>query len=229
MGDRSFTDDDLARDKEARAFAWDARTAPERFDPVQVNSYSTELFYKLVDWWNSRSYFLCCINPCLRCIGGQEVIDGTDAEIWKDQLANSKNGRCPDSMKGLWWLQYNHAPENLVTIFSDAEFTGTFNAEGTDGFGRWERSLKFNWTRENAVMGLVLSAVNNKDSASVEGFMNMKDGICTVKGGKGIGTQIIYRQNDDEWWKVHYKANPVSTSDEIDPVTHFLECCCVLM
>lgn len=111
-------------------------------------------------------------------------------------------------MKGLWWLKYNHAPEELVTIFSDANFIGTFNEDGTDGYGHWERPLRHNWTRDNAFFGLVFSIWGNKETAKAVGRMNLKDGICTLHGAKGEGKQIVYRVNDDEWWKIHYKGNP---------------------
>merc|ERR1719223_1461358 len=111
-------------------------------------------------------------------------------------------------MKGVWWLKYNFAPEELVTVFSDAVFTGTFNEEGTDGYGEWVRPLRHNWTRENSLFGLVFAIWGNKETAKVVGRMNLKDGICTVHGKRGEGIQVVYRMNDDEWWKVHYKGNP---------------------
>lgn len=118
-------------------------------------------------------------------------------------------------MKGLWWLQYNYAHEELVTIFSDAEFSGTFNEDGTDGYGKWGRPLRTNWTRENTMFGLILSGYAKKNPPpTAKGRMNLKDGICTVHGSSGSGIQVVYRQNDLEWWKVHYKANPGEEGDQ---------------
>ena len=205
-----FTNKDLAKSDDAKNFPWDARQSPEAFDPVQLDLFETSWLYKVVDWWNTRSTLLCCFSPCLRCWADHEVIDGTDRQVWKKQLTNPSNKRCPDSMKGLWWMKHNYGPENLVTIFSDAEFNGTFNEEGTDGYGEWIRPLRNNWTRENAIFGLVFSVWGNKENSKVVGRMNLKDGICTVHGDRGEGAQVVYRQNADEWWKVHYAANPVS-------------------
>ncbi len=208
-----LTNEDLAKADEAKTFPWDARKQPEKFEPVQLDLFQPSFFFKFVDWWNTRTHLLCCLNPCLRWAGNHELIDATDAEVWKEQVKNPSNERCPDSMKGLWWMKYNTGPENLVTIFSDADFTGTFNEEGTDGMGHWTRPLRHNWTRENAIFGLVFSVWGNKESARVEGRMNLKDGICTVHGKRGEGIQVVYRQNDDEWWKIHYSANPVSETN----------------
>lgn len=206
----TFTDEDLAKAEEAKTFPWDARTKPNEFSPVQLDLFKPPggILSRLLDWWNTRTYFLCFLNPILRLIAKHKVIDADNKEVWKKQLENPSNSRCPDSMKGLWWLKYNHAPEELVTIFGDATFIGTFNEDGTDGYGHWERPLRHNWTRENAFFGLVFSIWGNKETAKVVGRMNLKDGICTVHGARGEGIQIVYRVNDDEWWKIHYKSNP---------------------
>ncbi len=210
-----FTKEDLEKAEEAKTFPWHARKQPETFEPVQLNK-PNRVRNQFIDWWNTRTLLLFFLNPILRLVANHKIIDATDADVWKDQLKNPSNERCPDSMKGLWWMQYNTAPENLVTIFNDAEFTGTYNEEGTDGFGTWARSLKHNWTRENALFGLVLSIWGNRDTAKVEGRMNLKDGICTVHGLGNEGQQVIYRQNDDEWWKIHYLGNPVSETNIIE-------------
>jgi hypothetical protein len=48
--------------------------------------------------------------------------------MWKRQIVDHPlNVNCPESMRGLWWLQWDHAPENLVTIFSDCEWIGMLN------------------------------------------------------------------------------------------------------
>ena len=88
-------------------------------------------------------------------------------------------------MKGVWWSHYNCAPEELVTLFSDAEFNGTFNEDGTDGYGEWKRPLKKNWSRHNSLQGLVFSIIGKSPTREVVGRMNLKDGMCTVRKGKG--------------------------------------------
>ena len=205
-----FTDEDLAKADDSKKFLWDARKRPKEFKPIQLDMMDDSFFkFNFIDWWNTRSSLLFPLKPLLRWGSDHKLIDATDMEVWKKQLEQPSNDRCPDSMKGVWWLKYNHAPENLVTIFGDAEFTGTYNEEGTDGYGSWSRALKHNWTRENAFFGLVFSLWGNKESAVAHGRMNLKDGICTVHGSRGENIQVVYRQNDDEWWKVHYAANPV--------------------
>jgi hypothetical protein len=133
--DRGFTKEQLDMEKFGLDFQWDAREAPPKFDPVQLDIAQTPL--KCLDWWNTRSQLFCCLFPCAGpCFSGHETIDGTNPEAWKKQLENP-NPDAPASMQGLWWLKYNIAHEQLVTIFGDAEYVGTFNEDGTDGHGMW--------------------------------------------------------------------------------------------
>lgn len=207
----SYTDEQLEMDRLARAFPWGKRQVPKTYEAVQLNKGS--ITASCLDWWNTRSKIFCCCFPLVACCAKNEVIDATDAEIWKKQLDNPTNPNAPDSYQGLWWLKDNIAHENLVTIFSDAKFVGTFNKEGTDGYGYWEKGLSENWSRDQSCFGLVLGLAATRSANTVTGVMNMKDGICTVDGGEAA--QIIYRINDDEWWKVHYKKNEDGT-EEID-------------
>ena len=55
----------------------------------------------------------------------------------------------------------------------------------------------------------------SRKNARFRGRMNLKDGICTIHGKRGEGIQIVYQINDNEWWKVHYNANPVRISVEV--------------
>ncbi len=89
--------------------------------------------------------------------------------------------------------------EELVTIFNDTDFIGEINEDGTEGVGRWERSLATNWTRDNSCFGhiLVLFASCLKPSPKVAGLYNLKEGIVTLDPGH----QWVYRVNDDEWCK----------------------------
>lgn len=203
---------DQSAEDAARAFPFDAREAPTTFEPVQLDLNKAPL--KCLDWWNTRSNLFCCLNPFLRCFSGHQVIDSTDPKVWEEQVANPSNKRCPDSMKGVWWLKYNTAAEKLVTVFGDANFSGTFNEEGTDGMGTWERPLKGNWSRDNAIFGLALSVWGKRETSIAKGYMDLKRGICTVSGKRGEGIQIVYRKSDDEWWKVHYAANPGEPGDQ---------------
>mmetsp|Transcript_11435 Transcript_11435/g.21389 ORF Transcript_11435/g.21389 Transcript_11435/m.21389 type:complete len:311 (+) Transcript_11435:232-1164(+) len=207
-----FSPDQIEASENAKAFPWHARTRPESFDPIQLRTFQPPAG-KLLDWWNTRSNLFCCFFPIMRCIGGESLIqaagDDDVVEEWKRQLEATKyDKKCPDSMKGLWWLKYNHAHEELVTIFSDANFLGTFNEEGTDGYGDWQRPLSTNWSRDYTCFGLILSVANKKEDSSVDGQMNMKDGICTTFNSAGKGVQVVYKVNNNEWWKVHYNGNP---------------------
>lgn len=171
--------------------------------------------------------------------------DDDDNEIiamWKKQIVNHPlNSNCPESMRGLWWLQWDHAPENLVTIFSDCEWIGIWddghdddhdeNVQHNDddnnnddddddnvpnchlkGYGMWSRRLKYNWSRDDSFLGLIFAIwAANRSESRFWGRMNLKDGICTIHGKRGEGIQVVYRVTDEEWWKVHYSGNPVST------------------
>ena len=98
-----------------------------------------------------------------------------------------------------------------MTIFGDVDFVGTYNEDGMDGYGMWYRPFRHNWTHENSMFGHVLGVNDNRGNIKVSGRMNLKDGILTVHTGLGDGNQIVYKVNDEEWWKVHYAGNPVST------------------
>lgn len=190
-----FSSDQIQASENAKSFPWNARTRPEAFDPIQLRTFQPPVG-KVLDWWNTRSNLFCCFFPVVRCMfgGGESLIKSDDMEQWKRQLdATRYDKKCPDSMKGLWWLKYNHAHEELVTIFSDADFVGTFNEEGTDGYGNWQRVSGVNWSRDYSCFGLILSVANKKEDASVNGYMNMKDGICTTFNSAGRGVQVVYK------------------------------------
>jgi hypothetical protein len=189
----NFSPEQIQSSDMAKNFPWHARTRPETFDPIQLRTFQPPLG-KLFDWWNTRSNLFCCAFPIMRCIGGQTLVKADDMDHWKKQLVATRYDKnCPDSMKGLWWLKYNHAHEELVTIFSDAEFVGTFNEEGTDGYGDWKRPSRINWSRDDSCFGLILSVANKKVDAEVNGQMNMKDGICTTFNSAGKGVQVVYK------------------------------------
>mmetsp|Transcript_9269 Transcript_9269/g.14012 ORF Transcript_9269/g.14012 Transcript_9269/m.14012 type:complete len:301 (-) Transcript_9269:262-1164(-) len=212
--DRGFTNDQLEKEKFAKDFQWNARSVPPQFDPVQLDISSTPL--RCLDWWNTRSQLFCCCFSCATCLSGHKTIDGTDPEVWKKQLENPNPGT-PESMQGVWWLKYNIAHEQLVTLFGDANLVGTFNEEGTDGYGMWYRPLETNWSRERSCFGYILGWNGKRTQRSISGRMNLKDGILTLHTGKGKGNQLIYKITDNEWWKVHYLANPGEPGEqEID-------------
>lgn len=150
------------------------------------------------------------------------------------------NQNCPQSIRGLWWLQWDHAPENLVTIFSDCEWIRCFHDDEDHendhsdhhslaavlsserrnpkndlmGYGMWSRRLKCNWTRDDSCLGLIFAIWANWSQARFWGRMNLKDGICTVHDKRGEGIQVVYRVTEDEWWKVHYGGNPGEANDQ---------------
>jgi hypothetical protein len=201
----TFTEEELEAAEKVKAYDWSARSRPAVFDPIQLRT--GKVVVKCLDWWNTRSTCCCCLYPFLRCCGKQVEFDATNLEVWREQLKDPINKKCPKSMQGVWWLAYNHAPEELVTIFSDAEFTGTFNEEGTDGYGYWSRPLLHNWSRENSLLGLGFAVALNEKNV-VKGMMNLKDGIATVRNADGSdGQQVIYKVDDDEWWKIHYNGD----------------------
>lgn len=206
--DGDFTKEQLDAETIGRNYDWKSREIPSNYDPVQLDTFDPPA--RFIDWWNTRSTFLCCLFPCLSCISSHKTFDGTDPTVWKKQLENPNKG-VPESMQGLWWLKDNVAHEQLMTIFGDADFVGTYNEDGTDGYGMWYRPFRHNWARENSMFGHVLGVNGNRGNIKVSGRMNLKDGILTVHTGLGDGNQIVYKVNDEEWWKVHYAGNPVST------------------
>ena len=176
----------------AKSYPWDKRTIPQVFSPLQENWKVT---CSCLDWWNTRSPLFCCLFPCAKCYTGATTIDGTDPSVWKEQLEKHQN--CPESMRGLWWLKHNHAHEELVTIFNETDFIGEINEDGTEGVGRWERSLAMNWTRENSCFGYILLMFAKSKDPKVGGLYNLEKGILTLDPGH----QWVYRVNDNEWCK----------------------------
>ena len=189
---KAFTESQLNSAKWAESFAWNARSVPSQYDPVQLKTRKTRISCSCIDWWNTRSNLFCCFFDCVSCYAGNNVFDATDPEVWREQLQNS-NPATPDSMKGLWWLKDNIAHEKLVTIFNDANFEGTFNEDGTDGYGSWNRPLQDNWSRDFSFFGHILAATAKSSGSKATGRMNFKDGICTTHTNGGRGLQIVYR------------------------------------
>jgi len=185
-------------EEKSKNYPWEKRTIPAEFATLQAED---KIDCLCVDWWNTRSQLFFCLFPFAKCYTGAQTYDGTDPSIWKKQLEAHQNG--PESMRGVWWLKYNHAHEQLVTIFNETEFLGSWNEDGTEGHGRWVRSLKTNWTRDNTCFGHILVMFAKNKDAKVGGFYNLTDGILTLDPGH----QWVYRVNDNEWWKIHYDGN----------------------
>ncbi len=195
--EEALVDSKLKAVQEAEEFAWNARTVPKAYDPVQLKTKAWSLTCSWLDWWDTRANFLFCCVPvmnCVSCVKGDEtwtVVEADDPEPWKEQLRYA-NPDTPDHMQGVWWLKDNVAHEKLVTNFSDAEFIGSFNEKGDDGYGRWTRNLNDNWSRDRSLFGAALLVFWG--GGQVKGLMNMKDGICTVGDPDGSqGRQIVYR------------------------------------
>jgi hypothetical protein len=180
--------------EQAKSYPWTKRSIPEQFQPVQENN---SVPCSMIEWWNTRSPIFCCLFPCSNCYTGATTIDGTDPSVWKKHLEADTN--CPESMRGVWWLKYNHAHEELVTIFNETDFLGEINEDGTSGYGRWERSLGTNWTRDNSCFGhiLLMFAKFKGSDQKVGGFYNLNDGVLTLDPG----SQWVYRVDDNEWCK----------------------------
>lgn len=210
--ERGFSQEQIDAEKIAKDFKWNARERPATYNPVQLSD-TKSIPASCLDWWNTRSPLICCLFPCAGCLAGTSNFDATDPSVWENQLKDT-NPKVPESMRGVWWLKDNVAHENLVTIFSDATLVGTFNEEGTDGYGTWARSLKSNWSRDRTCFGYVLGISGNLGGREVTGLMNLKDGMLTLNSGLGPGAQIIYKINDNEWWKVHYLGNPGEEGDQ---------------
>lgn len=206
MNRGDFSEEELREEQWAKNFDWDHRPRPTEYNPIQLDEKLT-IPVRCIEWWNTRSPLFCCCFPCAGALSNHKTFDGTDPSIWKEVLADA-NPKIPESMRGVWWLKDNHAHEQLVTIFNHAELTGTFNEDGTDGYGKWERTLEFNWSRDKTCFGYILGIAAKKTQNTVKGRMNLKDGILTVHAGRGQGAQLVYKVNDDEWWKIHYMANP---------------------
>ncbi len=186
-------------EREAREYTWDARSIPEEFSTPQDSTDWACYQCPHIEWWNTRSPLFCCFFPCFNCYTGAKVVDGTDHTVWKEQLEKNQNG--PESMRGVWWLKYNHAHEQLVMIFNETEFIGEINEDGTDGYGRWLRPLDTSWSRDNTCFGHILVTFAKANKAKVGGMYNMKDGILTMDPP----LQWIFRVNDNEWCKSSYE------------------------
>jgi len=91
---------------------------------------------------------LPCAMCCL-CCSGTDFIDLAEPdEAFKRMLsAKPQNSRCPESHKGLFWMEGNSASETLLT-FEDA----VWSADGTQAIKVGLR----NWTRDFSCHGCIL-------------------------------------------------------------------------
>jgi len=218
LDDVEWTEEQLAAAEKAKKYPWDFKSKPTKLNTVQLAN--KKLDFKWIDWWNTRSDLFCCCFPLAHCVAGDcncccpiSVIDSTDASVWKEQLnktsSSNNNNQCPESMKGVWWLKYNIAHETLVT-FSDSEWVGTFNKEGTDGYGTWSKELRYNWSRDQSAFGYGLQIFGGAKTRKSTGFVNMKDGLWLIRGEDD---QLAFRISDDEWWKVTYNDDTINSLD----------------
>lgn len=205
----------LLAEEEARYLYWSQRNPPIKFDPIQIKQ--KDLTCKCLDWWNTRSSLFCCCFPVLRCVSACcfdqdiQVIDGKSMAIWEKQLKDEVDSRCPEELRGVWWMQYNYAHEQLVLAFSDAEWVG-----GKE-YGLWQKSLRNNWSRDNTCFGHILLMNGAAKNGNAKGSYNLKDGKIWVQSDDG--DQLVYRISEDEWWKIHYEGKLMNGEKNSEKIT----------
>ena len=197
----------LLAEEEARSLSWSKRNPPKQFNPIQIKA--DDLTCKWLDWWNTRSPLFSCCFPLLRCISSScfnqeiEVLDAASPSIWEEHLKQQVMSHCPEELRGVWWMQYNYAHEQLVSAFSGAEWIG-----GTE-YGLWRKPLRNYWTRDNTCFGYILLMNGAARNGKTKALYNLKDGKFWIQNSDG-GDQLVYRISEDEWWKIHYEGKLVS-------------------
>uniref|UniRef100_A0A7S4R6S9 Uncharacterized protein n=1 Tax=Alexandrium monilatum TaxID=311494 RepID=A0A7S4R6S9_9DINO len=198
---------------------WDAIVYPG-YRPVQFDPSKFTLPLGCCDWWGPRSWLCGPAMPCIRCCHGRcnpclvSQVDITDPTIWKATLELPTS--CPESMKGVWWLCDNVAAETLV-CFNEGRWT-KLEAPGEWSF---QKDLPQTWTRDDAVFGGVLGAVNawsGVGCCNLSAPWNSVTFTFNLDAGKAKGddTEYAWRIDDDEWQKLNFRGAPGETGgDEI--------------
>jgi len=122
---------------------------PQIYDPPQKrDSGISPYVYKCLR--SSCCGCVRCVRPltCGPCCGFRSV-SINDAGPWFTKMLEKQSPKCPEFLKGIWWMQDNVAAEGVVT-FSDGDwFTPRVMV----------KSAKYNWTVDSYNWwGLILSA-----------------------------------------------------------------------
>lgn len=187
---------------------WDAREYPG-YQPAQLDPDKANVPCSFCDWWNRRSWLCCCCFPCIQCANGlcnpclAQRVDALDPEIYKKTLEMPT--KCPEELKGVWWLQDNIAAESLVN------FNDSFFEDKGDGNLYWEHDVPQSWLRDYSVFGLCLGTVNaclGITKCAWKEWQQVVSATFNFEKGKGKFDEFqwVYKINEDEWQKASYAA-----------------------
>jgi len=85
---------------------------------------------QMCNWWQMRSPMCsspcvpCCCAWCItKCVPNNERVSMTDPDAWMMKMLNAgTHPKCPENMKGIFWLCDNNAPHEQIFCFHDADW-----------------------------------------------------------------------------------------------------------
>lgn len=152
----------------------------------------------------------CCIEKCYK----QEVIDVVENE---DEVLNrflkKRSPKCPEYMRGVWWLKDNAVQERLVSL-EDADWQTNRYAV---------KDMRYGWSRDYSCMGGVLLCcvdlvrlnsyieVSPHDDWVVLSFVGQKLWM------KPMNNEVNY---SDKWWVEDERGTVGIEKDDMFRVTY---------
>ena len=129
-----------------------------------------------------------------------------DGDIFLNKLLENESEKCPEYLRGVWWMQDNVVNERFVT-FGDADWK-------TDKYAI--KHMKYNWTNDNTCQGKVHSCILATFPLNLEiEISNDNKWIAirsiSTKGWMGrIDEDVKY---SNEWWEPQLR-NTIGVSKE---------------
>ena len=194
---------------------WSDREKPSSYEPVQLDAEKFPLPCSWVDWWSPRSWCCCTCFPLAHCLHGRgnpclvQTVDALDPELYRKTLQLPT--KCPNELRGVWWLQDNIAHETLV-IFNDS-FWEDVDEPGS-GTMFFQHDLPQTWLRDLSMFGLILGIGNAWQSPCqntwAQEWQSYVPMYFNFNEGKGVfkPTSWLFRVTEDEWQKPDYAAAP---------------------
>lgn len=129
---------------------WEVDAKLPDYDPPQIKPKWLTTCH-CINWYGKRSPWFPCFNKvCLCCLCSEQILL-TDEKTWVPQMLKSIHPRCPNELKGIYWLR-DHIQALTLLTFHDCDWS---NPQKT------RRNLNSNWVKANTTWG-VLSTVQSK-------------------------------------------------------------------
>eukprot|EP00929_Paragymnodinium_shiwhaense_P105111 TRINITY_DN7001_c0_g1_i1.p1 TRINITY_DN7001_c0_g1~~TRINITY_DN7001_c0_g1_i1.p1 ORF type:complete len:350 (-),score=62.00 TRINITY_DN7001_c0_g1_i1:560-1546(-) len=141
-----------------KPFNWEAfyakkRPVPSTYDPVQLQWKLPPCFFTQTSGCCAQPVVPCCcawsMYAC--CNPKAQKVSLLETEAWFPKMLGYTNPRCPERLRGIWWMSDNQVNQEVLMTFEDADWI--------DDSACLKQDYE-NWTRTPSCFGIILITQN---------------------------------------------------------------------